>query len=175
MRKFLLILLFLAGVFFQFERAKSTEADGSVKAERTAIETITPDSTLTRFFELLQDGQSSSAEKLFLVRNSDQKSAVSQYVSGGIAFFQKMDIKNQVVETFEEGHFSICAIEQTSDAFPGKSEVECGYLVFKDGQWLLLPQQQDYHAKLNGLLPVEIAAFKALHEEFSLFKRSYKK
>ena len=80
-----------------------------------------------------------------------------------------------MVEIFEKGRCSICAIEQSSPSFPGKNELEKGFLILEDGRWQLLPQPQDCRAGLNGLTPEDLADFDFLQKEFSIFKTGWKK
>lgn len=80
-----------------------------------------------------------------------------------------------VIEKFDDGAFSICAIEQTMNAHPGKFEVERGCLVLEDHHWKLLPQPRDFRDPINGLTSDEKASFELLLKKFNTFKRSYKK
>jgi len=173
LNKAILLLLLLSWAHCPIDGAASTEPDKSQEAKNTNIAASFPDSVLNHFFALLRSGKSGEAQELFLVRNADQRSAVRDYVTGGIEFFAEKNVRTLVVRVFEEGQFSICAIEQTSNDFPEKYELESGCLVDEGGRWRILPHPQDYRAKLNELSQQEIAEFDLLREKFSNFKRNY--
>jgi hypothetical protein len=126
---------------------------------------------LHHFFDLLETGQAAEARKFFLIQTPEQERGVREFIDQGIAFFAGQRLSNEVLETFADDRFAVCAVEQRPLDKPDLREIEAAFLVHVGGEWLLLPEPQDHRSELNDLSQAELAALDLLKEKFLVFKR----
>jgi len=134
-----------------------------------------PSAIVARFFQATSTGNVVQAESLFRCTNDGQRAHVHSYVTNAVATFASGKLQSAPMAAFVGTNAAVVAIEQKHSDFPGRREIEDGYLVNTPDGWRLLPNPEDFGVPINGLTLALGMEFNRLSHEFNDFRRAERK